>query len=113
MPRTNKTAKTAERYRLLYSSVPWFCVHHEHYSEIGAYIEILGTKVVIAETCDAKGIDAKTSAAFIVDAVNENARLRDWAQDVVAALELCLTCNLTWEAEQAADIALTRCRLWR
>lgn len=95
-----------------YTLMPWSCNHYPAFSEIEAYIPITGNWEIIADIHDTKGVDAEVVAALIARAVNGYEKAQDIISQMIAALELCLTCAdcLTWEAEHEAQIVLNRAR---
>lgn len=113
MPRTARKPKAAAAIQAkpLYALAPWSCVHRPDGSKIEAYVEITGDWETIAHVPEAKGINAEATAGFIVKAVNDYDRHRQIIAELITALELCMECeDLTWEAEQEAELVLRRVR---
>ena len=112
MSRTSKATKP----RILtpnessYTMMPWACNHYPDYSEIEAYVPITGNHEIIADIHDTHGVDAEVVAGLITRAVNSYEKHRDMIEQMIAALELCMTCAecLTWEAEHDAQAVLKR-----
>ncbi len=88
--------------------VPWVCEHKAGQSDVNAYIAANGSWQTIAEVKDAKGIDPEAIAELIARAVNAYHPTQDLIRQLTATLELCLTCDLSWEAENEVDIMLRR-----
>ncbi len=87
---------------------PWSCNHFAERSEIEAYVEGTGRREIIAEIKETAGVDAELVAGFIARAVNDYEKNQTLMRQMIAALEQCLTCNLSWEAEHEADILVRR-----
>src|SRR5271165_1301202 len=95
MPKADKNpkAKQLPSKESAYTLYPWSCNHHSAYSEIVAYIPIIGDFAIIGDIPDAKGVDAEVVAGFITRAVNGYEKNRDMISQMAAALELCLGCG--------------------
>ena len=95
-----------------YMLMPWSCNHHPTFSEIEAYLPITGNFEIIVDIHNSKGVDAEIVAGLITRTVNSYEKLTDLINQMVSALELCLTCSdcLTWEAEQGAEVMVRRAR---
>jgi len=79
---------------------------------IEAYVEAAGDWQSVAEVRQTAFIDAEATAQFIVRAINDYEKNKISIEELMNALELCLTCSgLTWEAEHDAEIALARARV--
>lgn len=88
--------------------MPWSCNHHRNYSEIESYNVVSGKREVITSIFDGPSVSAESVVEFIALAVNEFGPSRDLVRQMAAALELCMECDLTWEAEYEADVLLRR-----
>jgi hypothetical protein len=117
MPKASKKQKneaaiqSVTKFRALHNLEPWACVHHTDHSEIEAYVMAKGDWETVAEVKQTAYLDAVETATFIAKVVNEYEQNQKLVADLVSALELCLKCDgLTWEAEQEAEIVITRSR---
>ena len=95
------------RNKPVHTLAPWTCIHHGHRSEIRAYVMAAGEVEVIAKIDQTKSNDAEITASFIARAVNDHEKMRNLIGELIAALELCLTCpDLSWEADREASIVI-------
>ena len=116
MPKTDKKTDTAAaatpKIKPLFSIHPWKCVHKPGISsKIEAYVEAAGDWQTVATVEQTAFLDAEKIAGFIAKAVNEFGDSRELIGEMASALELCLGCKLTWEAEREAEILAARARL--
>jgi hypothetical protein len=90
---------------------PIACRHQGTVSEIETFIAREGKPLVIAETFNAQGFEATTTAEQIVLAVNQHDKLRGIVSEMLTALDMCLECDdLTWESEQEARVVGKKAR---
>jgi hypothetical protein len=103
-PKAEKISSKEAAYLML----PWTCKHYPDRSEIEAYLPGRDWETIVEIPAN-PGIDAELVAEFIARTVNGTQKTRDLFSQVADALELCLASgNLTWEAEQEANIVLKR-----
>ena len=110
MSKTDKmpNAKKLTGKESAYTLMPWSCNHYPTYSEIEAYLPITANWEIIADIHDTAGVDAEVVAGLIARAVNSYDKTHATIARMRAAIELCLGCGLTGEAEQEARAVLER-----
>ncbi len=100
---------TSKSVRDTATPTPWSCNHHKDGSDIEAYCEATGDWEIVAQTRAAPYVNAKANASYIAHAVNDYERMIATIYELVGALELCLESeDLSWEAEQEAEIVCAR-----
>jgi len=88
---------------------PIVCRHQGTVSEIETFFTQGGKYVVIAETFNAPGFEAATTADQIVLAVNSHDKLRGYISELQTAVNMLLECDgITWEAEQEGRAVLKK-----
>lgn len=108
MPKTKKAKSPTTQPRRFYTAHPWECRHHQHCSEITAYIEASGEWETILTVHPTSGAGAEVVAAYVAAIINEHQSKTDLLQEAMTALELCLEEDrLTFTSEQAADRVVT------
>ena len=115
MPKTDKKPDAATaatpKIKPLFNVQPWSCIHKPGVSsKIEAYIEAAGDWQTVATVQQTAFLDAERTADFIANAVNEFGDSRELIGEMASALDLCLECELTWEAEREAEILAERAR---
>ena len=89
---------------------PWSYVCRDGRFEIEATSMASGKTEIVAEIKPTAGFSPEGLAEFIVGTVNALERREHIINVMIAALEICLADNLSWEAENEADIALRRAK---
>jgi len=102
--------RSSDRIVVPHTIAPWSCRHDSAKSEIEAYVEASGRREIIATLEQAGAFDAEQVAEFIIRAVNDFEKTHRLLEQMTQALENCLACDLTWEAENEADILVRRGR---
>ena len=89
----------------------WYCRHFHSHSNIEAYNIAAGENQIIAKVSCLNVWDKENVAEFMVSTLNHCNMAKDLIQQMVSALEECLSCEkLTWGAEYGADIIVRRAR---
>src|SRR5271155_2337966 len=97
--------------KALYTIEPWSCRRFPDHIAVEAYVEAAGDWQTVAEVRPSAFIDPEVVAGFIVRAVNDFERNRQFIKEMVEALELCLDCpGLTWAAEHEAELLVARAK---
>lgn len=111
MPKAVQQQTPVAKTKPLYAVAPWSYRHYPDRCEIEAYVEASGDWETIVEIRQTAFIDAEVTATFIVHVVNDRERMQNLINEMAAALELCIESKgLTWAAEQAVDVCLSRAK---
>jgi hypothetical protein len=95
----------------IFRSAPWAADDVGNGARIQAYIESLGEWKVVAETKNARPVNATKIAEQIVRAINDAERSRSLLAEMAAALEACLDCSgLDFTAEHDGEVTLKKYR---
>jgi len=87
---------------------PWACRHEATKSYIDAYVDASGEWETVAEVLAQKGVDAKATAEYITRLANDGDQIRQAMRAALSAIDELRTCagkNVTFDAEQEADVA--------